>query len=129
MSKRVVIAGGGTGGHLFPGIALAKALKGHDMEIEITFVGTKQGIESKVLPREGFALKTIMSSGLLGKRSIHRWAAWCKLPVGITQSLWFLVRKRPNLVVGVGGYASGPLVLSAWVLRIPILLHEQNSVP
>jgi len=114
---------------LFPGIALAKALKGHDMEIEITFVGTKQGIESKVLPREGFALKTIMSSGLLGKRSIHRWAAWCKLPVGITQSLWFLVRKRPNLVVGVGGYASGPLVLSAWVLRIPILLHEQNSVP
>ena len=68
MKRKVVIAGGGTGGHLFPSIALAKALKRNDMTIEISFVGTKQGIESSVLPGEGFKLKTIISSGLLGKK-------------------------------------------------------------
>ncbi|SVC64431.1 uncharacterized protein METZ01_LOCUS317285, partial [marine metagenome] len=70
MGKKVVIAGGGTGGHLYPGIALAKALRRHDMGIKINFVGTKQGIESKVLPIEGFSLKTIHSSGLTGKKGI-----------------------------------------------------------
>ena len=129
MKRKVVIAGGGTGGHLFPSIALAKALKRNDMTIEITFVGTKQGIESKVLPGEGFKLKTIISSGLLGKRGLNRWISWSKLPVGAVQSMCFLIRNRPNLVVGVGGYVSAPLVFSAWLLRIPILIHEQNAFP
>ena len=129
MKRKVVIAGGGTGGHLFPGIALARALKRDDVKIEITFVGTKQGIESKVLPGEGFKLKTIISSGLLGKRGLNRWISWSKLPVGATQSMCFLIRNRPNLVVGVGGYVSAPLVFSAWLLRIPILIHEQNAFP
>ncbi|MFQ5672082.1 MAG: undecaprenyldiphospho-muramoylpentapeptide beta-N-acetylglucosaminyltransferase [Nitrospinales bacterium] len=129
MAYRIVIAGGGTGGHLYPGIALAKALMKHSKDIEITFVGTEQGIESEVLPREGFNLKTIHSGGLIGKRGLARWISWFKLPVGISQSLCFLIRHKPDLVVGVGGYASGPLVLSAWTLRIPILIHEQNAVP
>ena len=129
MRKRVVIAGGGTGGHLYPGIALAKALKRQDMDIEISFVGTQKGLEAKVLPREGFELKTILSAGLLGKKRLSRWMSWVKLPVGTAQSMCFLIRKRPDLVVGVGGYASGPLVLSAWILRVPILIHEQNSIP
>ena len=129
MRKRVVIAGGGTGGHLYPGIALARALMRHDMDIEISFVGTQKGLEAKVLPREGFALKTILSAGLLGKKKIARWVSWFKLPIGTAQSICFLIRKRPGLVVGVGGYASGPLVLSSWILRIPILIHEQNCTP
>ena len=129
MRRMVVIAGGGTGGHLIPGIALAKALRKSDMTIEISFVGTKQGIESKVLPGEGFKLKTIISSGLLGTKGLKRWVAWSKLPVGTAQSLCFLIRNRPNLVVGVGGYASAPLVFSAWLLRLPILIHEQNVFP
>ena len=129
MLKRVVIAGGGTGGHLYPGIALAKALKKHDKEMEITFVGTEQGIESKVLPREGFPLKTIYSSGLVGKKGLNRFFSCIKIPIGILQSLSWLMWKKPGLVVGVGGYVSGALVLSAWVLRIPILIHEQNSIP
>lgn len=129
MKKRVVIAGGGTGGHLYPGIALARALMRHDMDIEISFVGTQKGLEAKVLPREGFDLKTILSGGLLGKKKIARWVSWFKLPIGTAQSMCFLIRKRPGLVVGVGGYVSGPLVLSAWILRIPILIHEQNSIP
>jgi len=129
MQKRVVIAGGGTGGHLYPGIALARALKKHDQEMNITFVGTKQGIETKVLPKEGFPLKTIYSGGLLGKKGLNRFLSLVKIPIGIFQSLAWLMRKRPGLVVGVGGYVSGPLVLSAWALRIPILIHEQNSIP
>ena len=99
------------------------------MDIEINFVGTKKGIESKILPREGFNLKTICSSGLLGKKGINRWVSWCKLPVGTAQSMCFLIRNRPNLAVGVGGYASAPLIFSAWLLRIPILIHEQNAFP
>jgi UDP-N-acetylglucosamine--N-acetylmuramyl-(pentapeptide) pyrophosphoryl-undecaprenol N-acetylglucosamine transferase len=129
MKRKIVIAGGGTGGHLFPGVALAKALKGIDITMEITFVGTKQGIESKVLPGEGFKLKTIIASGLLGKRGLNRWVSWSKLPVGAAQSMCFLICNRPNLVVGVGGYVSAPLVFSAWLLRIPILIHEQNVFP
>jgi len=129
MQKRVVIAGGGTGGHLYPGIALAKALKKHDEKMNITFVGTRQGIESKVLPREGFPLKTINSGGLLGKKGMNRLFSLVKIPVAILQSLTWLIGEKPNLVVGVGGYVSGPLVFSAWILRIPILIHEQNSIP
>jgi UDP-N-acetylglucosamine--N-acetylmuramyl-(pentapeptide) pyrophosphoryl-undecaprenol N-acetylglucosamine transferase len=92
-------------------------------------VGTKEGIESKVLPKEGFNLKTIISSGLLGKTGISKWVSWCKLPVGTAQSMCFLIRNQPNLVVGVGGYVSAPLVFSAWLLRVPILIHEQNAFP
>ena len=129
MANSVVIAGGGTGGHLYPGIALAKALMKHDADIQITFVGTRQGIESRVLPREGFRLKTILSGGLLGKKGIGRLINWLKLPVSILQSMGYLLMNRPQLVVGVGGYVSGPVALSAWVLRIPMLIHEQNTVP
>ena len=99
------------------------------MNIEISFVGTQKGLEAKVLPREGFELKTILSAGLLGKKRASRWISWVKLPIGTAQSMCFLIKKRPDLVVGVGGYASGPLVLSAWILRVPILIHEQNSIP
>ena len=129
MTNSVVIAGGGTGGHLYPGIALAKALMKHDTDIEITFIGTRQGIESRVLPREGFRLKTISSGGLLGKKGLGRLFNWLKLPVSLLQSLGYLLMNRPRLVVGVGGYVSGPVAASAWALRIPVLIHEQNTVP
>ena len=129
MTNSVVIAGGGTGGHLYPGIALAKALMKHDANIEITFIGTQRGIESRVLPQEGLRLKTIFSGGLLGKKGMGRVINWLKLPVGLLQSFGYLLMNRPRLVVGVGGYVSGPVAASAWALRIPILIHEQNTVP
>lgn len=100
-----------------------------DQDLQITFIGTQRGIESKVLPREGLSLKTIASGGLLGKKGMSRWISWFKLPVGMMQSLAYLIFNRPCLMVGVGGYVSGPAVLSAWMLRIPILIHEQNSIP
>ncbi len=129
MSKSIVIAGGGTGGHLYPGIALARALKNFDAAMDITFVGTKRGIEARVLPKEGFALKTIDAGGLLEKKWSDRLVSSYRLLKGIGQSLVFLKEKRPGLVVGVGGYVSAPLVFAAWLSRIPILLHEQNSLP
>ena len=94
MTRKVLIAGGGTGGHLFPGIALAKALRKSDMTIEILFVGTKKGIESKVLPKEGFRLKTIISAGLLGKKGLDKWISLLKLMVGGVQSIGFLICNR-----------------------------------
>jgi UDP-N-acetylglucosamine--N-acetylmuramyl-(pentapeptide) pyrophosphoryl-undecaprenol N-acetylglucosamine transferase len=127
MPKRVVIAGGGTGGHLYPGIALARKLMEHDMEI--TFIGTERGIESRVLPQEGFPLKTIASAGLVGKRGISRLTSLIKLPVGVLQAMGYLAGNRPALVVGVGGYVSGPAVFAASLLRIPTLIHEQNAFP
>ncbi len=129
MPIAIVIAGGGTGGHLYPGIALARAFKQHDATMDITFVGTQRGIESRVLPKEGFPLKTIDAGGLLEKKWSDRLVSSFKLLRGVGQSLAFLRHKRPKLVVGVGGYVSAPLVLAAWILRIPILIHEQNSLP
>lgn len=114
---------------MYPGIALAKALMKHDPETDITFVGTERGLESRVLPREGFPLKTIQAGGLVGKKGIGRLTGVFKLPLGVLQSLGFLIGHRPHLVVGVGGYVSGPLVASAWMLRIPIVIHEQNAYP
>ncbi len=129
MRKKIVIAGGGTGGHLFPGIALARSLMKYDPEFQITFVGTERGIESKVLPKEGLNLKTIDSAGLLGKKGIKRWTGWLKLPVSLAQSLTLLIKEKPALVIGVGGYVSGPVALAAKILFIPILIHEQNTIP
>jgi len=129
MADSIVIAGGGTGGHLYPGIALARTIMKHDPDIDITFIGTRQGIESRVLPREGLKLKTIYSGGLLGKKGLGKIVNWLKLPVSLLQSAAFLLAHRPRLVVGVGGYVSGPVGLSAWLLRIPLLIHEQNTVP
>jgi UDP-N-acetylglucosamine--N-acetylmuramyl-(pentapeptide) pyrophosphoryl-undecaprenol N-acetylglucosamine transferase len=129
MTDSVVIAGGGTGGHLYPGIALAKALMKHNEDIQITFIGTRQGIESRVLPREGFWLKTIWSGGLLGKKGLGGLINWLKLPISVMQSVAYLLMHRPRLVVGVGGYVSGPVAVSAWMLRIPLLIHEQNTIP
>lgn len=129
MNKRVVIAGGGTGGHLYPGIALARALQKSDANMQISFIGTEKGIESKVLPKEGFQLKTIHSAGLLGKKGSGLIKSLVKLPLGLLQAMSYLAKPRASLVVGVGGYVSGPAVLAAGILRIPTLIHEQNSLP
>lgn len=126
---RIIIAGGGTGGHLFPGIAIAREFQKRDPNVKILFVGTRQGIESKILPKENFDLKTILSSGLQGKFCWQTIVAFGKIPIGLLQSLWIIIKSRPNIVLGVGGYATGPFVLMAWFLRIPAVIQEQNSIP
>lgn len=126
---RVVIAGGGTGGHLYPGIAVARALIATRPGTVVTFAGTTQGIEARVIPREGFELDTIRSGGLKGKSLADRARGAGLIPLGLLDAWLLLSRRRPSLVIGVGGYSSGPVVLAASLRGIPTLLLEQNAVP
>ena len=123
------MAGGGTGGHLFPGVAVARALARAEPSARITFVGTRAGIETRVVPLEGFELDLIRSTGLKGKswRLVVRGLAM--LPRSALDAWRVISRRQPSLVVGLGGYSSGPLVLVAAVRGIPTMLMEQNVVP
>jgi len=125
----VLIAGGGTGGHLYPGIAVARELLARAPEAQVTFVGTAAGIESRVVPREGFRLELIRSAGLKGK-SIGALARGVGLlPLSALDAALVIGRVRPSVVIGVGGYSSGPVVALAAIRGIPTLLMEQNAVP
>ena len=126
---RVVIAGGGTGGHLYPGIAVARELIARRPDAQVSFAGTAQGIEARVLPREGFELDTIRSGGLKGKSIGERARGVRLLPLGLVDAARILAARRPALVIGVGGYSSGPVVLIAALRGIPTMLLEQNAVP
>jgi UDP-N-acetylglucosamine--N-acetylmuramyl-(pentapeptide) pyrophosphoryl-undecaprenol N-acetylglucosamine transferase len=126
---KLLIAGGGTGGHLFPGIALAKAFQNQFSESEILFVGTEKGIESKILPREGFSLKTIHVEGWIGKRIWRLLLTLFKFPRSLAESFILLKEFRPLLVIGVGGYASGPILFMATCMGIKTIILEQNVIP
>jgi UDP-N-acetylglucosamine--N-acetylmuramyl-(pentapeptide) pyrophosphoryl-undecaprenol N-acetylglucosamine transferase len=125
----VLIAGGGTGGHLYPGIAVARAILARRPDAQVTFVGTATGIESRVIPREGFTLDLIRSAGLKGKTLPSLARGLGLLPASALDAWRVLSRRRPSVVIGVGGYSSGPVVALAWLRRIPTLLMEQNAVP
>jgi UDP-N-acetylglucosamine--N-acetylmuramyl-(pentapeptide) pyrophosphoryl-undecaprenol N-acetylglucosamine transferase len=126
---RVVIAGGGTGGHLYPGIAVTRELLARDGASEVTFAGTSAGIEARVLPREGFTLDVIRSGGLKGKSLRDRIRGLWLLPLSAIDAWRVISRRRPQLVIGVGGYSSGPVVLAATLRGIPTMVLEQNAVP
>jgi UDP-N-acetylglucosamine--N-acetylmuramyl-(pentapeptide) pyrophosphoryl-undecaprenol N-acetylglucosamine transferase len=126
---RVLIAGGGTGGHLYPGIAVARELVARVPGAEVTFVGTAQGLESRVVAREGFVLDLIRSGGLKGK-SLAEVLRGIALLAPSALDAWRVVSKRsPSLVLGVGGYSSGPVVLLAALRGIPTMVLEQNAMP
>ena len=126
---RVLIAGGGTGGHLYPGIALARELLRRDPATEIRFVGTAAGIEARVVPREGFALDLIRVAGLKGKSRAERLSGFLLLPFAAIDAWRVISRLRPDVVVGVGGFASGPVLAMASLRRYPTMLLEQNALP
>ena len=128
-SCRVVIAGGGTGGHLYPGIAIARELLKRRPDAVVTFAGTARGLESRVVPREGFQLDVLRSAGLKGRSALAAARGLALLPLGCLDAWRILSRRRPRLVIGVGGYSSGPVVMLAALRRIPTLLAEQNAVP
>ena len=129
MTCRVVIAGGGTGGHLYPGIAIARELLARRSDAVVTFAGTARGLESKVVPREGFQLDLLRSVGLKGRSPMAAVRGLALLPISCLDAWRILSRRRPDLVIGVGGYSSGPVVMLAALRRIPTLLAEQNAVP
>ena len=126
---RMVIAGGGTGGHLFPGIAIAEAFQRREKGNEVLFIGTERGIEKKVLPGGPFPLRTIHAMPLKGRRLTAKVKALSALPVALREAIVILREFRPQLVMGVGGYASGPALVAAFLLGIRRAIHEQNMVP
>jgi UDP-N-acetylglucosamine--N-acetylmuramyl-(pentapeptide) pyrophosphoryl-undecaprenol N-acetylglucosamine transferase len=126
---RVVIAGGGTGGHVYPGIAVAEEIVARRPDAAVSFAGTARGLEARVVPKEGFALDVIRSAGLKGKGLRDRLRGAWLLPLGLADAWRLLSVRRPHVVIGVGGYSSGPVVLAAAVRRIPTLVLEQNAVP
>jgi len=126
---RVVIAGGGTGGHLYPGIALARELLRRDPASTVSFVGTAQGIEARVVPREGFTLDLIRVAGLKGKSRVNRLKGLMLLPIAAIDAARVVMRLRPDVVVGVGGFASGPVLAFAAIAGYPTMLLEQNALP
>jgi UDP-N-acetylglucosamine--N-acetylmuramyl-(pentapeptide) pyrophosphoryl-undecaprenol N-acetylglucosamine transferase len=126
---RVLIAGGGTGGHLYPGIALARELLRRDPLAQIQFVGTARGIESSVVPREGFRLDLIRVAGLKGKSRADRLRGFLLLPIAAVDAWRVISRHAPDVVVGVGGFASGPVLALASVRGYPTMLLEQNALP
>jgi UDP-N-acetylglucosamine--N-acetylmuramyl-(pentapeptide) pyrophosphoryl-undecaprenol N-acetylglucosamine transferase len=125
----VLIAGGGTGGHLYPGIAVARELLSRVPGARVAFVGTAAGIEARVVPREGFELETIRSAGLKGKSLQSLARGMGLLPMSALDAWQVLSRRTPSVVIGVGGYSSGPVVALAAARGIPTLLMEQNAVP
>ncbi len=128
-AKTILFAGGGTGGHLFPGIALAEEFCRRQPELEIVFAGTRRGIEARIIPELGYPLVFLEVHGLVGVGGRRRLKALLNFPKAVIQALILLVRYRPALVVGLGGYASAPVLLAAMVAGLPWVLQEQNAFP
>ncbi|MBI4081975.1 MAG: undecaprenyldiphospho-muramoylpentapeptide beta-N-acetylglucosaminyltransferase [Candidatus Lambdaproteobacteria bacterium] len=126
---RILIAGGGTGGHLYPGLAIAEAFRRRVANVEVRFVGSTYGIEARVVPARGYRLHTIPVRGLY---QVSLWRkAWvlAMLPAAFLECVALLLRFRPHAVIGVGGYASGPLLATAILLRRLTFIQEQNAYP
>ena len=126
---RLVFAGGGTGGHLYPGLAIADEIRRREPEAAILFAGTAGKIEARVVPERGYPFAPIWISGFRRHLSAETLMFPLKLAVALGQSFFLLTRYRPDAVVGTGGYVSGPVLAAAQMLGMPTLLQEQNSVP
>jgi UDP-N-acetylglucosamine--N-acetylmuramyl-(pentapeptide) pyrophosphoryl-undecaprenol N-acetylglucosamine transferase len=126
---RLMIAGGGTGGHLFPGVAVAEELCARLPDAAVRFVGTERGIEARVLPRLGWDLDLIRVSGIKTVGFAGAIRGLASVPRALWQSRKLIKQFRPDAVLGVGGYASGPVVLTARLMGVPTAILEQNSIP
>ncbi|HXU36152.1 MAG TPA: undecaprenyldiphospho-muramoylpentapeptide beta-N-acetylglucosaminyltransferase [Blastocatellia bacterium] len=126
---RVIIAAGGTGGHIFPGVAIAREFKERDESTAILFVGTARGLESKIVPRAGFDLELIKVGALKGVSVFERTKSLGELPPSFLAARRILKRFKPDVVIGVGGYSSGPTLLMAALSRIPTMVVEPNAMP
>lgn len=129
IKMKVLIAGGGTGGHVNPGLAIAKYIKDKNPEADITFVGTQKGLETKLVPREGYVLETITVRGFKRKISLDTVVAVKELIQSFFQASKLLKRLKPDIVIGTGGYVCGPVLYVAAKQGIPTLIHESNAFP
>jgi UDP-N-acetylglucosamine--N-acetylmuramyl-(pentapeptide) pyrophosphoryl-undecaprenol N-acetylglucosamine transferase len=126
---RVIIAGGGTGGHLFPGLAIAEELKRREKTTEIIFAGTEYGLEAKVVPKEGYPIKFLRAEGMAGVSITKRMKAIAQMPLSIKDSYKIINSVKPHIMIGVGGYASGAIMFTAALMSIPTMILEQNCIP
>ena len=126
MSRPILIMAGGTGGHVFPALALARLLR--EQSLPVIWLGTTRGLESRVIPAEGIPIERLSVGGLRGKGLLTWLAAPFRLAVALIQALRVMWRHRPLVVVGLGGFVTGPGGLAAWLTRRPLLIHEQNAV-
>lgn len=129
VQKKILFAGGGTGGHLFPAIAIADEIKRKHSNVEIVFVGTKGKIEANVVPKAGYKFHSVWISGFHRKKIFKNLLLPIKILVSMIQSLLLLRRYKPSVVVGTGGYVSAPVIFSAALLKIPTLIHDQDYIP
>ncbi len=128
--KTIIIAGGGTGGHIYPALTIGKAVQNLNPDLKVEFVGTPDGLESKIIPKHGFVISFISVGKLNYKGGFFRKLKTVfQLPWAFVKSLALVIEKKPILVLGVGGYASGPFVLASSVLGIPTALWEPNAHP
>ena len=128
MGLRVLIAGGGTGGHVIPGLAIGRELRDRH-GAEVRFVGTARGIETRLVPEAGFPLELITVGQLKNVSAMTRLRTLADLPLGVLRCVRLLREFKPDVVVGVGGYASGPAMAAAILLRVPAVAYEPNAVP
>ncbi len=126
---RVLFAGGGTGGHLFPALAIADEIKRQVPDAAITFVGTKDKIEARVVPQRGYSFAPIWISGFRRKFTLNNLLFPAKVVVAIMQSFFLMKKVKPDVVIGTGGYVCGPPLYVATKMKIPTLIQEQNSYP
>jgi len=124
-----VFAGGGTGGHLFPALAVAAELRRRSPGLPIVFIGGQRGIETRIVPQHGYPLRTMPLAGLKGASVTGSMRAAVAAAAGVARAAAWFLRDRPALVIGVGGYASGPSVLAARLLGVPTMILEQNHFP
>jgi UDP-N-acetylglucosamine--N-acetylmuramyl-(pentapeptide) pyrophosphoryl-undecaprenol N-acetylglucosamine transferase len=125
----LIFAAGGTGGHLFPALAIADEVRAINPNTAIVFVGTKERIEARVVPQSGYEFRTIWAAGVQRRLSLNNLLVPLKLVVSLIQSFFVIRRVRPNVVVGTGGYVCGPVLLAASLRGIPTVIHESNSIP
>lgn len=126
---KVLIAAGGTGGHIYPGIAVAKEILRRDETSEVLFVGTARGLETKIVPDNGFQLSLIHSAGLKNVGLAGKIKGLSVLPKSFLEARQIIRQFRPHVVVGAGGYVSGPVLLMAAIMGVPTLVMDSNALP
>jgi UDP-N-acetylglucosamine--N-acetylmuramyl-(pentapeptide) pyrophosphoryl-undecaprenol N-acetylglucosamine transferase len=127
--KTLMVAGGGTGGHIYPAVAIAREYVARDASRRVVFVGTARGLETKIVPKAGFPLELIDVAGLKGVRGLNLLRNLFRLPLGFVQAWRHVGRHRPNVILGVGGYSSGPVLVAASLRGVPTIIHESNAFP
>lgn len=123
----VLVMAGGTGGHVFPALAVAEQMR--EQGISVHWLGTHAGLEARLIPQAGFSIDYISIKGLRGKSVVSWMLAPARILIALSQALQVCFRLRPNVVLGMGGFVTGPGGLASWLLRRPLVVHEQNAIP